>query len=135
MWWFCNSLYDEQPHVLDVDADERAGGRRVHEGPERGEERLLDAVLVGPAHAGVEGEEGAEDVPQLGVVLRHGVVPRQEEPREQLPRDHRADHEELAHALDDLRPDLDVGVVEEARQDHHHRVAALGPNSIGHILA
>ena len=33
-------LDDEQPHVLDVDADERAGGRRVHEGP-AGEDSIL----------------------------------------------------------------------------------------------
>ena len=26
-------LYDEEPHVLDVDADERAGGGRVQQGP------------------------------------------------------------------------------------------------------
>ena len=105
-------LDDEQPHVLDVDADERAGGRRVHERPVGGdsmdnytilrlysiqillnsvpecwEERLLDAVLVGPAHAGVQREEGAKDVAQLRVLLRHRVVPSQEEPVEVRGRD------------------------------------------------
>ena len=42
----CNSLNDEEPDVLDVDPDEGAGGRGVHERPEGGEEGLLDAVLV-----------------------------------------------------------------------------------------
>ena len=38
-------LDDEQPHVLDVHADERARRRRVHQGPERRQQGLLDAVL------------------------------------------------------------------------------------------
>ena len=37
LWCFCNSLYDEEPNVLDVDADERAGGRCVHERPGGGD--------------------------------------------------------------------------------------------------
>ena len=76
-------------------------------------------------HGRVQGEEGAENVAQLGVRLGHGVVPHQQQAREQLGRADGADHEELAQALGNFGSQLQVWFVQHFGEDYYHRVATL----------
>ena len=62
---------------------------------------------------------------QLAGGLSHGVVPDEQEAREQLWAGDCPDHQQLAQTLRRLSAQLKVGLVQDLGEDGHHTVAAL----------